>query len=40
MNHAVNRHSFTAEEWILLQAIFYGIYGGQRGSNTGVSPST
>jgi hypothetical protein len=40
MTDAVNRRSFTAEEWIQLQAIFYGIYGGQRGSNTRFSPST
>jgi hypothetical protein len=40
MNHAVNRRSFTAEEWIQLHAIFCGIYGGQRDSNTGFSPST
>jgi len=25
MNHAVNRRSFTAEEWIQLQAIFVGF---------------
>jgi hypothetical protein len=40
MEHAVNRRSFTAEEWIQLQAIFLWDYGGQRGSNTGFSPST